>query len=260
MANINNFIVDHVLRGIMFDSEGNYLWSINQIQNPSLSVTSETAEKTDALGTPIAVFNRGKSGEFSGENAVFDLGLFAAQNGRDKEIAATGSPIPTPSFETCKYDGATATYALKHTPIEPPNVIFLLNGDGTLGTAYKKAASASATEFAYSSGTISLPTGLTTGDEIFIVYDYNSTSAAAVTGTAVDFPKTGRFIMETIGADACNSDIQIHAFIEFPKAKLDANVEVSFQTDSTHPFTIQCQQDYCDRQKTLYRIIIPDEE
>ena len=58
--NINNFVIDHVLRGVMTSADGSYLWSINQITEPSLNITSETAEAVDALGSAIATFNRGK--------------------------------------------------------------------------------------------------------------------------------------------------------------------------------------------------------
>ena len=62
---------------MMFSTaDGSYMWSINQITDPSLNITSETAEAVDALGSRIAVFNRGKSAEFTAQNSLFDLGLF----------------------------------------------------------------------------------------------------------------------------------------------------------------------------------------
>ena len=52
---IRNFAIDRVRRGIMLHSStGEVLWSLNQIENPSLNVTAETADAVDALGTPIA--------------------------------------------------------------------------------------------------------------------------------------------------------------------------------------------------------------
>ena len=53
---LSNFVIDRVRRGVMLHSStGEMLWSINQIENPSLNVSSETSEAVDALGTPIAV-------------------------------------------------------------------------------------------------------------------------------------------------------------------------------------------------------------
>lgn len=55
---IKNFIVDHIIRGNMYDTKTNeLLWSLNQISNPSLSMESESVDATDALGTPIMSFD-----------------------------------------------------------------------------------------------------------------------------------------------------------------------------------------------------------
>ena len=98
---INNLVIDHILRGVMTSTaDGSFMWSINQITEPSLSVTTETSEAVDALGSKIATFDRAKNAEFSANNSIFDLGLFAAQNGRDKEVASSTSKIISPAFET----------------------------------------------------------------------------------------------------------------------------------------------------------------
>lgn len=263
---INNFVVDHVLRGIMVKKNGEYMWSINQITNPSLNVTlSDTAQAVDALGTPIAEFDRGRSAEFSAENSLFDLSLYAAQLGREVEDA-TEKAITMPAFEEIEMvkdeEGALiTTYTLKHTPKEDITSMYLLNGDGTLGKAFKVSTEAVAADaFTYKDGVITLPTGLKEDDVLFVMYEYEGTTGAAVTANAIDFPKRGKFIMEVLGCDVCDQEELIHAFVEFPNAKLDGNVDYSFTTDGTHPFTIRAMQDYCNKEKVLFRVIIPDEE
>lgn len=263
MANVNNFAIDHVLRGIMTSTaDGSYMWSINQITEPSLNITSETGEAVDALGSRIAVFNRGKSAEFTANNSLFDLSLFAAQNGVDKEIASGDNKIKAPTFEEFEYDGSMTEYTLKHKPLVDLTAMYLENGDGTLGTMYKNGVLQNATTFVYDSEQhkITLPTGLVKGAVLFVMYDYEMESGVAVTGDAINFPKAGKFVLEVLGTDVCDPTTQIHAYLEFPNAKLDANVDISFTTDGNHPFTIQCQQNYCDTKKTLYRLIIPTEE
>ena len=53
---------------------------------------------------------------------------------------------------------------------------------------------------------------------------------------------------------------KIHAYVVFPNAKLDANVDLSFTTDGNHPFKLIAQQSYCDSEKVLYKIVIPKED
>lgn len=260
---VNNFIIDHVIRGVMVDKNGNYMWSINQITNPSLNVTlSDTAQAVDALGTPIAEFDRGKEAEFSAENSMFDLGLYAAQMGKEKEIATSETVITdAPMFEEIEVKGTSdEKYTLKETPKNDIAFIYLLNNDGTLGTSFKLGSQASATDFARSEKEITLPTGLKAGDTLFVMYEYDLKAGVAVTADAVNFPKKGVFRMEVLGCDVCDQEELIHAYVEFFNAKLDGNVDYSFTTDGTHPFTIKALQSYCDSKKRLFRIIIPDEE
>ena len=260
--NINNFVIDHVLRGIMTSTAtGSYMWSVNQITEPKLSITSDTAEAKDALGTTITTFNRGKKAVFTASNSLFDLGLFAAQNGVEKTVASAVATISTPAFEVITYDGTTATVVLSKTPLAPITTIYMLNGDGTLSTPYTSSTAASATKFVYATDThtITYPTGLTKGAQFMVMYDYAEDAGVAVVGDAINFPKAGKFVLEVLGTDTCDPTTQIHAFLVFPNAKLDAAVDVSFTTDGTHPFTINCQQAYCDKEKVLYKLIIPDE-
>ena len=261
---IKNLIIDHVLRGVMNKKNGEYMWSINQITNPSLNVAmTDSAQAVDALGTPIQEFDRGRSAEFTAENSIFDLGLYAAQLGRDMEVASAESTIVVPTFEEFDVAGTDGeTYVTKHTPLADIAKIYAVNGDGSLGTVYSVGTAASATEFAYDSDThtISLPTGLTAGSQLLAMYDYASETATAVTATAIDFPKRGKFVMEVLGTDVCDPDTVLHAMVEFPNAKLDGAVDYSFTTEGTHPFTIRALQDYCDKNKILFRVIILDEE
>lgn len=258
----NNFVIDHVLRGLMTSTaDGSVMWSINQITDPSLSVTSETAEAVDALGSRIATFNRGKTAEFSASNSLFDLGLYAAQNGVEKEVATVDKKMTVPAFETITVPAVvTSSVALAHTPKSTPKEIYLLKGDGTLGEKLVYSSTAGSGKFQYSDGQITFPSDAISGKEYFVQYEYEAEEAVAVTGDAINFPKAGKFVMEVLGTDVCDPTTLIHAYIIFPNAKLDANVDVSFQTDGNHPFTIQAQQAYCDSKKTLFQIVIPKED
>lgn len=261
---INNFIIDKVLKGIMTKKNGEYMWSINQITNPTLNVAlTDSAQAVDALGTVIQEFDRGRSAEFSAENSIFDLSLYAAQLGRDVENASSEAKIIVPAFETVDVAGTEdETYVTKKTPTEAIAKIWAVNNDGTLGTVYAAGTAASATEFAYdeASHTISIPTGLVAGSQLFVMYEYASEKATAVTANAIDFPKSGKFVLEVLGTSVCDPDTLVHAYVVFPNAKLDGNVDYTFATDGTHPFTIKAMQDYCDKEKKLFSIILPEEE
>lgn len=258
---INNFVVDRVLRGVMLShTDGSAMFSINQITNPQLTVSSESTDAVDALGVPIQTFYRAKNAEFSAENALFDINLMAVQSGATKRVASSEKKIVTPAFETIDIDGTSATYTLKHTPVVAPERVYLLNPDSTLGTVYTKSTSATASAFAITGSIITPPTGLKAGDQLFVIYDYEATEAVSVVNSAQNFPTGGKFVMEVLGTDVCDSTKLIYAYLLFPNFKLSPDFDWTISTDSTHAFSGKAQQDYCSRDKQLFQLIIPGDE
>lgn len=245
------------MRGVaLSQTDDSVLFSLNQITNPSLSVSSESTDAVDALGTPIMTFYRAKNAELSCENAIFDMNLMATQSGTTKQVASDDEKIVTPAFETVDIDGTSATYTLKHVPTEEVKNIYALNGDGTLGTVYTKSTSASATSFAMTGNTLTPPTGLKKGDQLFVIYEYEASKAVSVTNSAINFPTGCKLILEVLGADICDSTKLVFAYVIFPNFKLSPDFDWNIQTDGTHPFSGKAMQDYCDKEKKLEIIAV----
>lgn len=245
---------------------GEILWSINQITNPSLSCSSETTEAKDALGTTIMTFERAKTAEFSAENAVFDLGLLAAQMGTSKKYASADKSVIVPAFETIDVTGTSIT--LQHTPVEDIEAIYVLNGDDTLGVSYEKSSTgaASGTKFGYDADTdakvINLPTSVTSG-QIFVMYDYeadgqDTNGAMEIVNKSNEFPTAGKFVLEVLGCDVCNPSKKVYAYIIFDSAKLTSEVDLTLETEMSQNFKVQAQQAFCSTDKKLFRIVIPE--
>lgn len=245
---LNNFVIDRVVRAVAQDLDNDsVLFAINQVTNPSLSVTSETAEAVDAMGVPVAVFNRAKSCEFSAENALFDMNLMAVQAGGAKQVASSTVKIVTPAFEEIDIDGS-ATYTLKHTPLESPAKIYKLNGDGTLGTAYDKSDSAAADKFALAGTALTPPVGMKNGEQLLVIYEYEANGedkngAVSVINSAKNFPGACKLTLEVLGCDVCDQSKMIFAYLIFPSFKLSPDFDWTVQTDSTHPFSGRAMQE-----------------
>ena len=256
MFDLNNFVIDRIVRGVaLSQKDDSVLFSINQIQNASLNCASESTDAVDAMGTPIATFYRAKSAEFSAENALFDMSLMATQLGTAKKVATSSSKILAPAMETFTTNGGT--YELKHAPKVAPSEIYALNGDSTFGVKYTKSTQASATAFAISDKTITLPTGLAAGTEMFVMYEYETENAVQVVNSATQYPVGCKFVMEVLGCDVCDQTNLIYAYLVFPNFKLSPDFDWNISTDGTHPFSGKAQQDYCDKDKLLFNIIIP---
>lgn len=273
---LNNFVIDRVVRGIAVSqgdntklgiNAGDVLFSINQITNPSLSCTSESTDAVDALNVPIATFYRAKTAEFSAENALFDMNLLATQAGTKKKVASTSDVIETPCFQTIDVEAGKTEYALTHTPKAAPKV-YILNGDGTLGdkVTISTKTDPENKDIVVSGTSVKLvvsAAGYAAGDQLFFMYDYEangseSNGAVEVANTATNFPVGCKFIMEILGADVCDQTNLIYAYLIFPNAKLSPDFDWSIATDSTHPFSMRAMQEYCDKEKRLFSIIIPE--
>lgn len=271
---LNNFVIDRVVRGIAVSqgdnaklgiAAGDVLFSINQITNASLNCTSESTDAVDALSVPIATFYRAKSAEFSAENALFDMNLIATQSGTTKKVATSTAIIEAPCFETVDVETGKLEYTLAHTPIKDTAVkVYVLNGDGTLGEKVVISSSAAGKTIAISGNKVTLAEGgYTVGSQLFFMYDYNAdgstgNGAVEVMNSANNFPVGCKFIMEILGADVCDQTNLIYAYLVFPNAKLSPDFDWSIATDSTHPFSLKAMQEYCDKEKRLFSIIIPE--
>lgn len=264
--NLNNVVIDRVLRGIFSTKEDGIIFSLNQVQNFSLNCTSESQEIVDALGVSIMELMRSKAVEASAENAIFDLGLMAAQYGTKKVVASADSKLVVPTMESfeaeANSDGEIKDYTLKHTPIADISAIYALNGDSTLGAKYVKGTAASATEFTYANGVIGLPTDAVAGvTEYFVMYEYESENAVEVVNSANQFPTMGNMTFECLVYDVCDPEVKIFAYVILPRFQLKSDFDWSVGGDSqTHPFSGKAHVDYCDKKKEMVRIVIVDDD
>lgn len=257
--NLNNIVVDRVLRGIFSDKNDNIIFALNQMQNLSINATSEAQDIMDALGVSIMQLMRSKAIEVSAENAIYDLGLLAAQYGTEKVTASSESKMVVPTMESFEVTGTT--YTLKHTPVSDPAAIYVLNGDSTLGAKYVKETDASATAFAYAGGTITLPTDIAVGSDMFVMYEYESANAIEVINAADKFAKMGKLTLECLVYDVCDPETKIFAYIILPRFQLSNDFDWSVGGDNqVHSFSGKAHVDYCAKDKKMVRIVVVDDE
>lgn len=183
----------------------------------------------------------------------------ATQLGTSKKVASAASKVVAPAMESFTAEGGK--YVLKHAPKAAPTEIYAINGDSTFGVKYVKETSASNTAFAYSEAdhSITLPTGIADNTEMFVMYEYETDKAVEVVNSAKNFPVGCKFVMEVLGCDVCDQTSLVYAYIVFPNFKLSPDFDWSVATDGAHPFSGKAQQDYCDKEKKLFSVIIPGE-
>lgn len=266
--NIKNLVFNRAIRGIMFDrTTKQALWSVSQLKNFRMQVTTEKETAVDAMNSPIMDFYRAKSGTLSADSALFDLGLFAAQSGDVVDASTATNKFIIPVFDEVTLTDATSA-TLTYNPYLASGAdyavpyIYVMNGDGTLGEVLTADAQASAGKFSISGKNLTFAANdLNVGDTILAVYDREvdgTNEAVQVKNSATKFPKNGKFVLEYLAADPCDSEMLYYCYNEIPNAQLSPDIDLEFATDMTHSFELDMKQEYCDKEKLLYRMICPD--
>lgn len=262
--NIQNFVIDKVRHAMGFDrASSEMLWHLTEVQNPTLGSSAESKNAIGADGTPIMTLYTQKSARFSAESALLDFTLMAAQYGTELEQASESNAIVMPAVEEFVVKADETTVVLANVPVgeEGAEIKFIYAPQpGTVATRYALGTEASATEFKLDAATktITLPTGLKAGTNIFVYYEYNATAGGRILNSAKNFPRACKFVLDVLGHDICNKDIMYSAKIMFRNAQLSPNVDINLATDGNHPFELEAQQEYCSTEKGLFEIFIPD--
>lgn len=256
---INNLIVDHVDKLVLTRTDGSTRLILRQVKSPQMTIEADEVIKQDAMGATLASFNRGKKLTFAGSSAIFDFNLLAAQQGVEKQVATTAKRITAPAMETLSIEAGTA-HALAHKPISAPTFAYTIRNDGTRGDEYKLGTKAEGNTFVYDKTANTLAFAPEVAGDIFVTYKYEASRATMVEITGEDYGTQGICYIEVLACDICDTSVKYPVIIELPSAKLDTKVDVTFETESEHPFSITASQSYCDKHRTLARLIALDDE
>lgn len=266
---VDNLIIDRVLDGTFFGkTSGEALFRLTQVQNGSLSNESESVDVLDAQGVLITQLDRSKSATFSGESALKDMHLLAAQAGTELTYASAGKAIVVPAFDIINTEAGKTEYALAHTPVGAIENAYILTPGGALGEKLTVGTAAGAKTIAVADGTVTVAFdegGATcaAGDSIILMYSYEETeNAAEFVNYADKFNVPMKAQFRVIGYEPCAIDQKMLAILEFPSCKLSSTFDFALSAEEAQSFELQCLVDYCAKggEKVLYRLIIVDGE
>lgn len=260
MANLNlsNFIVDRVISGVGYRSDDSVLFKMDQCQNTSITCGSESTDIVDNVGSPIMTLYRSKTCEISGENAILDFNLTAVQMGTEKNVASSEDKIVVPAQEI--FEAKDGSYTLKHAPIASPAFLYALNDDSSLGEKYALGTGASTTEFVVDGTTVTLPTGVADGTQMFVSYEYESDAAVEIVNSAKNFPKSCKLVLRVLGYNPCNKDNKLGAYIIFNSFEMSPDFDLSLNVGEAQSWSGKASQDYCSKDKRLMSIVVVDED
>lgn len=256
--NVDNLVINRAIRGTLFDkASSEVIFTVDQITDPKLECGAEQVYVKDALGQNLAAFDRSKTAKFTGSNALINFGLMAAQLGSEKTVADTDNKIVVPAFEMITVTD-TSSITLANTPADlSVKYIYSTHTDKSINKTYGLAATATAEKFAIEGSVITLPTGaFAVGDRVAVFYSKESTEAVRIKDSTDAFAKGGKFVLEVLACDVCDTNIEYYTYIIFDNAKMDNAVDVTFTNEAKHGFTVNAMQDYCSASNELFSLII----
>ncbi len=258
-------LIDRCLRITLFDkTTGDAAVLLPEVEEFQISVAIENEKTaTSASGATVATFEEGKTAEITGNASFFNYALMEAQSGTAAEEATSSATINTPRCDVITIAEGKAT--LTQTPVgttgQEIGAIYEVLPDGGAGKKYEQGASVSESEFSFADGELSAPTGVADGTQFFVFYQYASQTAVHMVEDADAFGKAYRMQAEVLCSSICNSAEKTAMIVVANNAKLSSARDISFTTDGKHPFTLECQSDYCGAAgtKRLFEIFVPEE-
>lgn len=260
--NPNELIIEKVRSVEEYDpNTSELLGRYTQIENPSLKLSADGTDVTDAMGAPITTFYNAQSGTFEFSNSLFSMDLAASQFGSNKVVASKGSEIIVPVSETIAI-GNDNTVTLKYTPVGTLGAeikyVKVMNADNTYGKTYTITSGEVGDDkfkLDASNKTITLPAG-TTG-RVFVNYNRKSEKAAMITKTTSSTPKVRSLLIHVIFHHPCRINDVIAGVISCPSAEIDpSSVEINFKSDGKHAVTYLLRKPYCEEEGKLVDIIV----
>lgn len=254
---LDGIVIDRIQMGIAETTDQQtLLYTLTQLTEPTIEVSAESKDATDANGTLIKRFYTGKTGTFTAQNAFIDFNILGAATGSGKELASASNVLTIPRIiyvdntEANRTNGVTIT----DTVVEGSVHVNAIANNGTMGKAYTLGAGGDADTFAFSAGKLVLPVD-TTADRFVVKYDRTvDRDAVRVANKANKYPDTIRLTLKALAIDPCDAGTVRACYIVLPSFQVSPETSIDLQTESTLEYTGELQVDYCSKDKTLYEI------
>lgn len=216
-------------------STGDHLWTLDELQNATISNTEETTDITGKQGRRLNTIKLNKSATISGTNGLISAGLLATQTGSTPDTAVTD--IMWPEFVTVESNKANISYVAVGDVGDEIGAVYVCTGNNTLGTKFTQASAVATGKFTYTPETklLTFYSGdIDDGTEIAVYY-HRHISAQVVENSTDHYAKKVTLYVDAFGEDVCNNIYHIQFYI--PRADFSGNFDVAMgDTQAVHAF------------------------
>ena len=270
---LGNFSIDEIIAATAETFEGELLYSLDQLSEASIEISSESTDITDKNGNIVRTIYQNKTGTFNSTNAFLHPQIINATTGSKIVNASSASPITkAPKFDVIKA-AATSTAVELDANIDAATLqVIGLFGNGANSKALTEAESGDPAAFdpdtlegtyVYDSSLkkITLPVAADGAPTNYLVkYERSYTSGIKISNNVKDFPDTVKLTLYCSYVDPCDDSLKalyvvLPSFQASPETTLQLN-----RGEQSMDFNGSIQTDYCGSEQVLYIIYIPDEK
>ena len=222
---------------------GAYKWTLDELQNATLSQTQEKTDVTGKAGRKISSLKRNKAVSISATNGLLSGGLLESQTGGEFENKATD--ILWTDYLTVTSAAATTTWKAVGTEGAEIEELYVRNPDGTLGESMTQDATAAAGKFTYDPETKALgfDASVVDGTEIVVYYKRTITADVLVNDSDTYSGRAAIYI-DAMGEDKCSNVYRIQIYV--PKADISGEFSLEFgDSQSVHSFDAEALSGAC---------------
>jgi len=269
---LGNFSIDEIIEAVAEDFDGNLLYTLDQLSQASIEISSEKQDITDKNGNVVRSIYASKTGTFNSQNAFLHPQIMNATTGsRIVNASSTAAITNAPKIILLAAGNTAVEYTLDATAVDTSVKVIGIFGNGANSQPLTKAAAGGSAAFdpdtltgtfKYDDDTnkITIPAAGTGCPNTYLVkFDRSYTAGIKITNSVKEFPDTVKLTLYCSYVDPCDDSLKA-LYVVLPSFQASPETTLQLQRgEQTMDFNGSIQTDYCGADQTLYIIYIPDE-
>ena len=236
---------------------GNYLFTMDELQNASIAQSQETTDITGKGGRLLNTLKRNKAVTISGTNGFISGGMLELQTGSSFENKATEvlwvDYLTVGATGTTDANKAYTAYKAVGTTGSEIEALYVRGADGSLGTKLTQDSTLAAGKFTYAPGTKELAFYASDGyaGKEIVVYYKRKITADVLSNESDKYSGKCQLFIDAIGEDKCANIYRVQFYI--PKADFNGEFTLDMGDSQTvHAFEANALAGACGAGATLW--------
>lgn len=261
----------------VFTLGGDYLFTLDELQNATISQGEEKVDITGKQGRKITSFKRNKTVTVSGTNGIVSAGLLDMQTGNTGWTEGVSTPIlwtdTTLNVKATGESTKTYTATLAYEPIAVSDggfiEIYEKKADGSLGKKVELDTAladgkftlngTTVTFFPGTSGSDAKPADFNDGQELVAYYKRSVAAVGKLENLSDKYGEKGQVFIDALAEDKCGNTYHVQYYI--PKGDFSGEFEFSMGDDQTvQAFEIEALAGGCNGSSAFWTLTVFGEE